>query len=40
MREKGYDVTYLEVPGMALVDLIKHPGALKQYSDSIASFAK
>ena len=40
MREKGYDVTYLEVPGMAHVDLLKHPEALKQYSDFIASFAK
>lgn len=40
MKEQGYDVEYLRVPGMAHVDLINHPEALEMYSDFIASFAE
>lgn len=40
MREKGYHVTYLEVPGMTHVDLAGHPQALAQYANFISSFAK
>lgn len=40
MKEKGYDVEYLKVPGMAHVDLVNHPKALQMYSDFISSFAE
>lgn len=40
MKEKGYDVQYLEVPGMEHVDLVNHPEALQMYADFITSFAK
>ena len=39
-RELGYDITYVEVPGMAHVDLAGHPEAGQAYLDFIASFAK
>lgn len=40
MRELGYDVTYMEVPGMEHVDLVGHPEAGTAYLEFIASFAK
>jgi S-formylglutathione hydrolase FrmB len=39
-RALGYDVTYVEVPGMAHVDLAGHPEAGMAYLNFIASFAK
>lgn len=39
-RELGYDVTYVEVPGMAHVDLLGHPEALDAYLEFIARFAE
>jgi pimeloyl-ACP methyl ester carboxylesterase len=40
MRAKGYNVTYVEVPGMEHVDLAGNPEARQLYLDFIASFAK
>ena len=39
-RELGYDVTYVEVPGMEHVDLLGHPDALDAYLEFIAKFAE
>lgn len=39
-RELGYDVTYVEVPGMEHVDLLSHPDALDAYLEFIAKFAE
>lgn len=39
-RALGYDVTYVEVPGMAHVDLVGHPDAGIAYLEFIESFAQ